>query len=52
MVIVNYIGSSLLVVLLSYIIVDTVHCRKCNLSTILGRVILLVLLYLGLARTL
>ena len=48
----GYIGSSLLVILIAYIIVDTFHCKKVNLGIVTGRVVLLVILYLGLARTL
>lgn len=47
----NYFGSSMLVILISYIIVDTMHSKHLNYKGIVGRVILLIILFIGLLRT-
>ena len=49
--ILEYIGSSLLVILISYITVDTINSKKVDAGIIIGRVVMIIILYLCLGRT-
>lgn len=45
------IGSSMLVVLIAYVLVDIVDNKRLDLSGLVGRIIILVLFMLALMRT-
>ena len=49
--IIDYLGSSMLVLLICFIIVDTFHSRRMSIGNAIGRIIILTILFIGLLRT-
>ena len=47
----RYIGSAMLLVLISFILVELMHSKKVNKESIVGRVFILVVLFIALLRT-
>ena len=49
--ILHYVGSSMLLVVIAYILVELIHSKKVNKTAIAGRVFILVVLFIALLRT-
>lgn len=50
-VVLNYVGSSVLVFLIANIIVDIMHAKRLNGKGLLGRIVILIMLFIAVLRT-
>lgn len=47
----HLIGSSMLLVIIAFILVELIHSKKVNRTAVIGRVFILVVLFIALLRT-